>query len=117
MPIPNYTYQDAIELLRAEYNGANNKATKLDLIADLSVLRVGKPDYASLLSFIGRETDFEVDEALTQQAFIFVEVLTETEIDLFGYIDAGYILNNPGYDAGIYKAYVGMYYGPLGEIT
>ncbi len=117
MPIPNYTYQDAIDLLLAEYNGANNKQTKLDLIADLSVLRVGKPDYASLLSFIGRETDAEVDEALTQQAFIFVETLTPAEISLFGYIQDDYISNNPGYEGGVYKAYVGMYYGPLGEIT
>lgn len=117
MNIPNYTYQDAIALLKAEYNSTNVKQTKLNLISDLSVLRTSKPDYASLLELIGKETDIDVENALIAQTFIFVEVLTNEEISLFDYSIYGYIENNPGYDNGVYKAYVGMYYSPFGEIT
>lgn len=117
MNIPNYTYEDAIALLIAEYNGANQKQTKLNLIADLSELRVSNPDYASLLGLIGRESDVDVENALIDQTFIFVDVLTNEEISLFDYTTSDYVQNNPGYDNGVYKAYVGMYYSPLGEIT
>jgi hypothetical protein len=113
----NYTYQDAIDLLVAEYNGANNKSTKLELIADLAALRIGNPNYSVLLGLIGRETDVDVDDALIQQTFIFVNVLAQEQIKLFEYCEPNYITNNPGYDGDTYKSYVGMYYSPLGEIT
>lgn len=117
MTIPNYTYEDAVQMLVDEYNTTNLSANKLALIADLEVLRVGNPDYETLLQLRARETDTQVKTALEAQTYLFVELLTDAEKTVFDYVKDGYIANNPGYSGNTFVAYTGIYYGPNGETT
>jgi hypothetical protein len=117
MTIPNYTYATAVQMLVDEYNTTNLSANKLALISDLAVLRVGNPDYETLLTLRARETDSIVKTALEAQTYLFVQLLSDNEKTVFDYVKSGYIENNPGYSANTYVSYVGKYYGPNGDIT
>lgn len=117
MSIPNYTYEDAVQMLVDEYNTTNLSANKLALISDLAILREGNPAYETLLQLRARETDPVVKTALEAQTYLFVELLDDAEKTVFDYVKAGYIENNPGYSSNTYVSYVGKYYGPNGEIT
>lgn len=117
MNIPNYTYAAAVQMLVDEYNTTNLPANKLALIGDLAVLRVGNPDYETLLQLRARETNATVKTALEAQIYLFVELLDDAEKAVFDYVKAGYIANNPGYSGNTYVSYVGKYYGPNGETT
>jgi hypothetical protein len=117
MTIPNYTYEDAVQMLVDEYNGTNLPANKLALIADLAVLRINNPDYETLLGLRAGEANTTVKTALEAQTFLFVKLLTDDEKTVFDYVKSGYIENNPGYSANTYVSYAGKYYGPNGETT
>jgi hypothetical protein len=117
MTIPNYTYEDAVQMLVDEYNTTNLSANKLALIQDLHVLRVGNPDYETLLQLRARETDNTVLVALEAEIYLFVELLTDTQKTVFDYVKSGYIENNPGYSGNTFVSYVGIYYDSNGDIT
>lgn len=78
---------------------------------------MAKPNYFAIAEQLKVETDPTIREQLTSQLYIFTEQLTEQEKDLFGYIDSGYIENNPGIQGNQYASYVGTYYSDLGETT
>jgi hypothetical protein len=69
-----------------------------------------KPNYALLLSQIAQETNPVVKQQLIEQCYVFTEELTEEEIELFAYVQDGYIENNPGLVGNNLKSYVGIYY-------
>lgn len=78
------------------------------------------PDYATLLAQIAAETDATKKASLENQAYRFVQPLTQEEQDLFGYINSGYIDENPSNTDGTptnFLSYVGVYYDELGRNT
>lgn len=78
---------------------------------------MSNPDYAILLAQISSETDPVAKQALIDQCYVFNDPLTNEEKELFSYVEDGYIKFNPGDDQGIYKSYVGKYFGPGGTET
>lgn len=108
------TYEETIDAIIA----ANTATEKLELIEDLSELRVGNPNYLRLLPLIAEESNTEVIEALTAETYIFAEELDTTDIQLFSYLNDGYVEPNPGLnDANTYVAYTGVYFSDTGETT
>ena len=78
------------------------------------------PDYATLLAQIAAETDATKKASLENQAYRFVQPLTQEEQDLFGYINSGYIDENPSNTDGTptnFLSYVGVYYDEVGRNT
>ena len=61
---------------------------------------MANPDYATLLALIAAETDPVVIAQLEAQCYVFNEILTEAEKELFEYAAFDYIENNPGYVDG-----------------
>lgn len=61
---------------------------------------MANPDYATLLALIAAETDPVVIAQLEAQCYVFNDVLTEAEKELFEYAAFDYIENNPGYVDG-----------------
>ena len=78
---------------------------------------MAKPDYATLLGQIAVETDPTAKAALEAKCFVCLEPLTEAEEELFGYLNNGYILFNPGQYANSIKSYVGTFFTETGEKT
>lgn len=58
---------------------------------------MANPDYAALLAQIAAETDPVARQLLIDQAYQFIEELTDDEIELFEYTQFGYIDPNPGF--------------------
>ena len=54
------------------------------------------PDYAALLAQIAAETDPVLKQALINQAYQFNTELSNTEIQLFEFVDFDYVEPNPG---------------------
>ena len=75
------------------------------------------PNYKAIAEQLKNETDPAIRKSLSDQLYVFNEPLTNEEKDLFGYIDSGYIENNPGIQGNQYASYVGTYYSNTGEIT
>ena len=78
---------------------------------------MAKPDYTTLLPLIAAETDPTAKAALEAQCYVFNEVLTADEENLFGYVNNNYLLLNPGQEDNSFKSYVGVYYSDTGETT
>lgn len=78
---------------------------------------MSKPDYAVLLAQIAQETDPVLKQILIDQCYVFTELLTLEEIELFDYAKFGYVEDNPGVRGNSYSSYVGTYYSPEGEPT
>lgn len=79
---------------------------------------MAKPDYATLLAQIAAESNTEIKQQLIAQCYVFEEPLTQDEIQLFEYMNFGYVEPNPGYDANTtYESYVGQYFSDSGETT
>ena len=78
---------------------------------------MSKPDYLGIAEQLKVETDLDRREQLKSQLYVFTEQLTQEEKDLFGYINSGYIENNPGIQGNQYASYVGTYYSDSGETT
>ena len=77
-----------------------------------------KPNYAALLSQIAVETNAARKQAWIEACYQFPAPLTETEEDLFNYINKDYIDDNPGLDdEGNYVSLVGVYFDELGRKT
>ena len=83
-----------------------------------------KPNYRRLLAQIAAETDPVEKQRrldLTYQ-FVFDDINEEDRI-AFSYVDDDYVVPNPGYQpygpetAGLFAAYVGLYYSDEGETT
>lgn len=68
------------------------------------------PNYAALLAQIAAETDPVLKQALIDQAYVFTEGdgLSNTEIQLFEFVDFNYIEPNPG----IYQDTTAFYFTP-----
>lgn len=64
------------------------------------------PNYKAISEQLKSETNPTVRQKLIDQLYVFNEPLTEEEKDLFGYVQSGYIENNPGNDG---NSYVGNY--------
>lgn len=78
------------------------------------------PDYATLLPQIAAETDAVKKQALIDECYQFKVPLTQEEEDLFGYINSGYIQDNPNASDGTPDAFishVGVYYDEIGRNT
>lgn len=75
------------------------------------------PNYELLLAQIAAETDPIVKQQLIDQAYSFRAELTEEEKQLFEYVVAGYIENNPGDVNDLFSSYVGVYFNDDGETT
>lgn len=78
---------------------------------------MAKPDYATLLGQIAQEEDSDTKQLLITQCYVFEELLTAEEIDLFNYFQSGYIENNPGYVEGVWSGYISRHYSDIGEIS
>ena len=76
-----------------------------------------KPKYADLLFAIQLEEDEEVKEVLIEQTYVFNEVLTEEEKQVFNFVADGYVDPNPGFIANTFTSYVGSYPDPDGDYT
>jgi len=90
-----------------------------------------KPDYADLFQQIAETTDPVERAALVELAYDFeppyplpedetIEdyLLTEDEIELFGYVLNDYIENDPGYNENDeFISYIGIYFDDDGNIT
>lgn len=74
------------------------------------------PDYATLLPLIAAETDPTARQALIDQAYQFLEPLTQAERDLFAYLPDGYV-SDVDNDYSFFTEYVGGYYNAEGEDT
>ena len=64
---------------------------------------MSNPDYASLLTLIAAETDPIVKAQLEAQCYVFTEIITEEERELFEYVAFDYVENNPGYVDGAFS--------------
>lgn len=64
---------------------------------------MSNPDYASLLTLIAAETDPIVKAQLEAQCYVFTEIITEEERELFEYAAFDYVENNPGYVDGAFS--------------
>jgi len=69
---------------------------------------MANPNYASLLAQIATETNPTAKQALIDQCYIFTEPLTDSEKELFNYMNSGYIENNPGIVGNSFASYVGI---------
>ena len=78
---------------------------------------MAKPDYATLLPLIAAETDPTAKATLEAQCYVFNELLTADEENLFVYVNNNYLLLNPGQEDNSFKSYVGVYYSDTGETT
>jgi hypothetical protein len=81
---------------------------------------MANPDYATLLPQIAAETDAVKKQALIDECYQFNEPLTQAEEDLFGYINSGYIQDNPNATDGTPDAFishVGIFYDEVGRNT
>lgn len=71
---------------------------------------MANPDYATLLALYAAETNPVLKQQLKEQIEVIEEELTQEEIELFDYVEPGYIEGNPKYDAnGVFVSYVGIY--------
>jgi len=77
---------------------------------------MANPDYATLLASIAAASG-DAKTALEQQCYVFEEVLTDTEINLFNYVFDEYLTFNPGTDSGTFKSFVGVYFNDSGDST
>lgn len=78
---------------------------------------MSKPNYALLLAQIASTSNTVLKAELIAQCYVFTEELTETEIELFNYVQSNYIEANPGIQGNAYASYVGTYYDTDGEPT
>jgi hypothetical protein len=78
---------------------------------------MANPDYETLLQAAAAETDPVLKQQLLDQAFVFNEILTPEDIQLFSYVQDGYIDNNPGIVGNSFSSYVGIYINNEGEDT
>ena len=88
---------------------------------------MANPDYATLLALIAAETDPVVIAQLEAQCYVFNEILTEAEKELFeyaafDYMDAdyavsGYVELSDSNTTSGYSSYVGIYFSDNGERT
>jgi hypothetical protein len=78
---------------------------------------MANPNYASLLAQIATETNPTAKQALIDQCYIFTEPLTDSEIELFNYMNSGYIEDNPGIVGNSFASYVGIYFSDTGELS
>tara|TARA_B110000977_G_scaffold63836_1_gene86817 strand:+ start:16454 stop:16714 length:261 start_codon:yes stop_codon:yes gene_type:complete len=83
-----------------------------------------KPNYRSLLAQIAAETDPVEKQRLIDLTYQFVfDDINEEDRIAFSYVDDDYVVPNPGYQpygpetAGLFAAYVGLYYSDEGETT
>jgi len=65
------------------------------------------PDIAGLLQQAAAEPDPVIKAQLTARAYTVTSPLTEEEKSLFGYLQKGYIENNPGLVGNRQTSYVG----------
>ena len=77
---------------------------------------MANPDYATLLASIAAASG-DAKTALEQQCYVFEEVLTDTEKNLFNYVFDEYLTFNPGTDSGTFKSFVGVYFNDSGDST
>lgn len=80
-------------------------------------LQMANPDYATLLGQIAQEEDSDAKQLLIAQCYVFEELLTEEEKDLFNYFQSGYIEDNPGYVEGVWAGYIHKHYSDIGEVS
>ena len=78
---------------------------------------MANPNYASLLAQIATETNPTAKQALIDQCYIFTEPLTDSEKELFNYMNSGYIENNPGIVGNSFASYVGIYFSDTVELS
>ena len=100
--------------------GINLYITGNTALDNLEPIEEGNPNYASLLAQAAAETDPIKKDALLDEAYQFNVPLTQSEQDLFGYINSGYIENDPNATDGTpdaFISYVGVYYDNLGRST
>ena len=79
---------------------------------------MANPNYASLLAQIAAESDSTAKQALINQCYVFETTPSESEQNLFNYVENGYVETNPGTaDDSSFSAFVGVYYNDAGATT
>jgi len=76
-----------------------------------------KPDYAALFAAIANTANTVYANNLLEQAYTFVEPLSNTEIQFFNYMEYDYVENDPGYANGVFISYAGVYINNDGEYS
>ena len=56
---------------------------------------MANPNYASLLAQIAAESDATAKQALINQCYVFETTPSESEQNLFNYVENGYVETNP----------------------
>lgn len=112
------SYANTVSTLVAGYQAGDlTNQEKIDLIDDLNEFLVGNPAYEDLLALVPLEANTAIQTLLTDHIYTFSTTPGQGEIDLFGYVNPGYILNNPGIQGNQYSSYVGVYFSDEGEQT
>ena len=83
------------------------------------------PNYAILLPQIAAESDPTAKQALIDQCYVFNTPLTESEQNLFNFMQSDYVENNPGNtddsssadSSTRFSAYAGVYFNNDGDTT
>ena len=79
---------------------------------------MANPNYATLLAQIAAESDATAKQALINQCQVFETTPSESEQNLFNYVENGYVETNPGTaDDSSFSAFVGVYYNDAGATT
>ena len=79
---------------------------------------MANPNYATLLAQIAAESDATAKQALIDQCYVFETTPSESEQNLFNYVENGYVETNPGTaDDSSFSAFVGVYYNDAGATT
>ena len=79
---------------------------------------MANPNYATLLAQIAAESDSNAKQVLINQCYVFETTPSESEQNLFNYVENGYVETNPGTaDDSSFSAFVGVYYNDAGATT